>query len=301
MLVTCAEMKAIEERAFASGVAAESLMEQAGALIAREVTRIFPIPGVCCAVFGRGNNGGDALVAARQLATVGWKVHVIEAFDQNDWGPLARTKFAEAAGCTRGATLEKAKGSPLVVLDGLLGIGSRLPLHEPIASLCREINALRARSNAHVFALDIPTGLDGDTGAADPDCVVADTTLTIGFAKTGLVADAATNFVGRIAVLPLPELKVEREADATITTAESLRALLPRRGFDTHKGDYGRVGIVAGSQGFLGAAALCANACVRAGAGLVTLYSTLDVARHLALTTMPEVMVQPVASLAEVA
>jgi ADP-dependent NAD(P)H-hydrate dehydratase / NAD(P)H-hydrate epimerase len=301
MLVTCAEMRTIEARAIEGGIPAESLMEQAGALIARTVRQFFPAPGVCLAVFGRGNNGGDALVAARHLAAAGWDVRLVAAFDECDWSPLPRAKFTAAAGCARGAAIAGTRGAPLVILDGLLGIGAKLPLREPLASLCREINALRRASNAHVFALDIPTGLDGDTGAVDPACIIADTTLTIGFAKTGLVADSATAFVGRIAVLPLRELTAPGAPAATVATAETLAGILPRRSFDTHKGDYGRVAVVAGSPGYLGAAALCAGACVRSGAGLVTLYATPEAARYLALITAPEVMVQPVASLAEVA
>ena len=93
---------------------------------------------------------------------------------------------------------------PAVILDGLLGLGSRSELNAPLKALTREINALRLKSNATVYAVDLPTGL-GEEGI-DPDAVVADFTLTIGFAKTPLFRDDATNFVGRILVIDLPEL-----------------------------------------------------------------------------------------------
>jgi ADP-dependent NAD(P)H-hydrate dehydratase / NAD(P)H-hydrate epimerase len=199
--------------------------------------------------------------------------------------------------------LEVARGDRLIVLDGLLGIGASGALREPIVSATRAINTLRARSGAHVVALDLPTGLDGDSGVVQDDCVVADTTLTIGFAKTGLVADGATNHVGRLCVLPLRDLTARMEKRAggdRVTTLAELNGILPRRSFDTHKGEYGRVGIVAGSPGMLGAAALCAGACVRAGAGLVTLYAGLEAAEQLALMVPREVMVKLVASYREV-
>ena len=290
-------MKEVERRAFAAGVSADALMEEAGAQIARAVRQFFPEPGVCAAVFGKGNNGGDALVAARHLAARGWDVRLVAAFPETEWGPLPRAKFAAAAQCRSAeiAELDSLAGTPLVVLDGLLGIGASGALRVPLAGITRTINRLRSGGNAAVFALDIPTGLDGDTGAADPACIIADHTLTIGFAKRGLVADCATNFVGRLSVLPLRELSARHDeagADATVVTPEILRPLLPRRARDTHKGDCGRIGIIAGSRGYLGAAVLCSAACVRAGAGLVTLFAPPEIVEALAIKVAPEVMVR---------
>ena len=297
MILTCAEMKALEQQALSKGVSADALMEEAGLQIARAVRQFFPRPGVCIAVFGKGNNGGDALVAARHLAAQGWDVRLVAAFPDSEWGPLPGAKFAAAARCRRVeiAELDPITGEPVVILDGLLGIGANGALREPLNGITRAINRRRSGGNAVVFALDIPTGLNGDTGAADPACIVADHTLTIGFAKQGLVADSALNFVGRLSVLPLRELSRRPDAsraDAVLATPATLAALLPRRAFDTHKGDCGRVGIIAGSPGYLGAAVLCAAACVRAGAGLVTLYAPAQIAEALAIKVSPEVMVR---------
>ena len=304
MILTNAAMKALEDRAFSEGVSADALMEEAGLQIARAVRQFFPKPGVCIAVFGKGNNGGDALVAARHLARWDWDVRLVGAYPDEEWGPLPKAKFAAAAGCRRAeiGQLGEIGGEPLVVLDGLLGIGARGELREPLSGITRAINERRRCSNAVVFALDIPTGLNGDTGDADPACIVADHTLTIGFAKRGLVADAAANFTGRLSVLPLAELTRRLDtaiADTVVATPQVLAPLLPRRDFDTHKGDCGRVGIVAGSRGYLGAAVLCSAACVRAGAGLVTLYTPPDVADALAIKVVPEVMVRALPPLEE--
>ncbi len=304
MILTCAAMKALEGRAFSEGVSADALMEEAGLQIARALRQFFPRPGVCIALFGKGNNGGDALVAARHLALWDWDVRLVAAFPETDWGALPKAKFAAATGCRRAeiGQLGSISGEPLVVLDGLLGIGARGELREPLSGITRAIHARRRSSNAVVFALDIPTGLDGDTGAADPACIVADHTLAVGFAKRGLVADGAANFVGRLSVLPLRELTARLDAANAadvVATPDALAPLLPRRDFDTHKGDCGRIGIIAGSRGYLGAAVLCSAACVRAGAGLVTLYAPRDVADLLAMKVVPEVMVRALPSLDE--
>jgi NAD(P)H-hydrate epimerase len=290
-------MRALEERAFADGITAEALMEEAGAGIARVVRQFFPQPGRCVAVFGKGHNGGDALVAARYLAVAGWQVFLRPAFPEAQWAELTRIQHERLNNLDG----EGSEG-PVVVLDGLLGIGAGGTLREPIRSVCREINLLRVQESAHVFALDLPTGLDGDTGVADVDGVVADVTVTIGFAKAGLVADGAVNHVGRLAVVPLRELtaRASGEGKATVAMEEALGPLLPRRAFDTHKGHCGRVGIVAGSRGFVGAAVMCAEGALRGGAGLIGLYVPHDIYDIVATRVTPEVMVHPIASPADV-
>jgi NAD(P)H-hydrate epimerase len=305
MILTGAQMKALEERAFADGVSAEALMEEAGKKIAQAVAEFCPGVGKCVVFFGKGHNGGDALVAARYLSARSWSIELRPAFPREVWSDLTKKKHAQLEESAREfeeTRWLRQKPGALVILDGLLGIGAGGALREPIRSAAREINRSRVANHAHVFALDLPTGLDTDTGESDADAVVADYTLAIGFAKRGLVADAATKFVGRLAVLPLHELttRASGEAGEVVATAESLAPLLPRRCFDLHKGDCGRVGIVAGSRGLTGAARLAAEACVRAGAGLITLFVTEDIYPILAASAAAEVMVRPVKSYLEV-
>jgi NAD(P)H-hydrate epimerase len=296
-MLTCAQMKALEERAFAEGVSAEALMDEAGAQIAEAVRQFFPRPGRCLSYFGKGHNGGDALVAARHLAIAGWNIALPVTFPEAAWSELTAKKYRELQ-CVDFSG-ESHDPESLIVLDGLLGIGAGGALREPIKRQARAINASRARSNARVFAIDLPTGLDGDTGAADADAVVADYTLTIGAAKIGLLADEATRFVGRLAVLPLRELttRMDGAAAAEVATPAALAQLLSRRNFDMHKGDCGRVGIVAGAPGMIGAAVMCAEAAVHSGAGLVTLYVTEAVQPIVAARIAPEVMVRTFSSI----
>jgi NAD(P)H-hydrate epimerase len=296
-------MKEVEKKAFRLDVSAEALMEAAGLGIAKAIRQFFPQPGVCVLYIGKGNNGGDALVAARHLASAGWLVQRRHIFKREELSPLTRKKLGEVDPFVQRAIhmddiCAPQNGMPLVLLDGLLGIGAHGALREPIRRFAWEMNKVRRERNAYTFAVDIPTGLDGDTGEVNPDCVMADFTLTIGFAKTGLIADDASNFVGRLVLLPLPELSraVAEPGEASVATPANLAPLLRRRLFESHKTDFGRIGILAGSRGFTGAAIMAANGALCAGGGLVTLFVTEDIYPVIAGSVAPEVMVTPIGS-----
>ncbi len=287
-------MRAAEEAAFARGVSAEALMDQAATGIAATVVEFFPKPGRCVVFGGKGNNGGDAFAAAQILRARGWAIEVRAIFPEADCSELGRKKLR----ALQAAKIPRAQPttSHTVVLDGLLGLGTKPPLRDPIRGACREINELRRSRHAFVVAVDLPSGLDGDSGEADNDAVVADLTITIGATKRGLVADRALDFVGRLEVVALDELAFGAADAATVATARSLGGLLPPRRFGAYKNQFGRVGIVAGSKGFTGAAVLCSLGALRAGAGLVELFVPEDIYPILAAAVAPEVMVKPVAS-----
>jgi hydroxyethylthiazole kinase-like uncharacterized protein yjeF len=290
-VVSSAEMRVAEKAAFARGVSAETLMNEAGAGIARVIRQFFPTPARCLVFAGKGNNGGDALVAATHLKHAGWLVDIHLAYRESECGDLLRKKIAEFRDA---AARDESSSVPFVVLDGLLGLGSKPPLCDPILNSVREINRLRREQKAYVFAVDLPSGLDGDTGAVDADYVVADFTVTIGAAKRGLVADDATNFVGRLEVIPLAELRIETR-DETVSCVDSLIGL-PRRPFDSHKNQFGRIGILAGSRGFVGAASMCAWGALRGGAGLVEVFVPPNIYEVVATAAPFEAMIKPIKS-----
>src|SRR6202022_4204104 len=169
-------------------------------------------------------------------------------------------------------------------------------LREPLRTAAREINRLRREENAFVFAVDLPTGLDADSGENDPeDSVIADFTATIGFAKHGLIVDSALNFVGRIEIVPLPGLWPEAIAPNELAASpHSLSSLLPRRKFNAYKNEFGRVGVVAGSKGFVGAALMTTEGALRAGAGLVEVFVPEEIYEMVASAAPVEAMVKPV-------
>ena len=296
-VVSSAEMRAAENSAFAKGISAEALMDTAGAGIARAVQQFFPRPGRCLCFAGKGNNGGDALVAAAHLKRAGWHTDVHLSFAENECSDLLRKKIAEFRDT---AAIEHIPDlcPSFIVLDGLLGLGSKPPLRNPIRAACREINRLRREQGSYVFAIDLPSGLNGDTGAVDQDCVVADFTVSIGAAKRGLIADDALNFVGRLAVVSLPELSFP-DTEATVACPASLQEILRRRQFNAFKNQFGRIGIVAGSRGFAGAATMCAFGALRGGAGLVEVFVPENIYDIVAAAAPFESMVKPIKTYAK--
>ena len=326
-------MRDAEKAAFARGVEVEALMDQAGAGVARAIRKFFPSPGTCIVFAGKGHNAGDALVAAQCLRCSGWKIEVRLAFKESDCSGLMRKKLeslrrrpteilgarpSRNGGTDFGVTLVElwaevadqlsaaqdtvaaeaylGTASPIIVLDGLLGLGAKPPLREPVRTACRYINQLSRKDGAYVFAVDLPTGLDGESGKTDRDCVVADFTVTIGFAKRGLVADNALDLVGRLEVVPLPALTAASASNELIAVPHSLRPLLPRRKFSAYKNQFGRIGVVAGSKGFIGAAIMTTQGALRAGAGLVEVFVPEEIYEVVACAAPMEAMVKPVTS-----
>ncbi len=305
MILTCRQMQEVEEAAFARGVKAADLMEKAGLGIAEVVRQFFPEPGMLVLFLGKGNNAGDALVAARHLISHGWKVRARVAFPLEQWKPLPvehwdKLSRAVAPDDLLAEDWRMARG-PMVLMDGLIGIGGSGNLRGPLAEAAREMNDFRKQRHAVTIALDLPSGLDNETGAPGAPCVEADITATIGFVKAPLLADEALRNVGRLAVIRLPELEAyfpTQEDDGVggeIIMAATLLPTLPCRPFDFHKGSAGRVGIVAGSPGFIGAAILSASAALHGGGGLLTLYVKDDIFDAAAMKAPPEVMVKRVA------
>jgi hydroxyethylthiazole kinase-like uncharacterized protein yjeF len=291
-------MRAAEEAAFARGVEVESLMDEAGAGVAQAIRQFFPHPGRAIVYVGKGHNGGDALVAAQHLKKNGWATDIRLVFPEDQCSELTRKKLeavraAEVGTDCDAPMLSRRSLSPLIILDGLLGLGAKHLLREPVRAAAQEINRRRREQNAFVFAVDLPTGMDGDTGEVDPDCVAADFTITIGFTKHGLIVDSVLDLVGRIEVVPLAELAVEAVRNEIMATPDSLAGVIPRRKFSAHKNQFGRIGVVAGSKGFVGAALMTVEGALRAGAGLVELFVPEDIYPIAAAAAPPEAMVKP--------
>jgi len=298
MVVTCRQMSDAEEAAFSRGVTAEKLMELAGAGIAAVIRQFYPEGGHLVLYLGKGNNGGDALAAARHLIDAGWEVHARLTSDVSSFKELPMQHWSAMQGRVRvagsAADIASLRGQ-IVLVDGLVGIGASGALRGRLAEAAEEINLLKYQRHAAVVALDLPSGLNSISGEPGTPCVEADLTITIAHPKSVLLQDVATRCVGRLAVVPLPDLdEAQGDGSQTLLTPASLLATLARRPFDFHKGQAGRVGIVAGSRGYLGAAVLASSGALRAGAGLVTLYVREEDYPLMVGHTPPEVMVKPV-------
>lgn len=277
-LLTSAEMRDLEQRAAAAGAPTDDLMEQAGLAVAQEVwmqlgsledRRIV-------ALVGPGANGGDALVAARHLAEWGAQVRCYALRPRSD----DRWRAALDAGAVGGDVEQDDNFEALnalmqgaeTVIDGLLGTGRARPIEGDLAQIMQRLAAARSRAvPPKLIAVDLPTGVDADSGRADPLTVAADETVTFHAPKVGLYLQPGAAFAGSVQTV---EIGIPAGLDDHLGTEllerRAAKALLPQRAPDAHKGTHGTLLIVAGSARYPGAAILAANAAYRAGAGLVT-------------------------------
>lgn len=254
------------ERRGAELVAPGSLMDRAGLAVARAASAMAPDTGApILVVAGPGNNGGDAWVAAAELQDRFHRVIVHDAAGTAPRAPEARAAAARflAAG---GRTVPEWPRSlaPGLVVDGLFGIGLARDLEGAHAALVRRINAARCA----VLSIDIPSGLDSDTGRVRGIAVRATRTLTFIARKPGLHTGDAPDHAGEIALdtLGLPD-SLFAGARGSLLVPEALAGWLPRRPRNSHKGSFGTVAIVGGTAGMTGAALLAGRASLLAGAG----------------------------------
>lgn len=303
MFLTSREMYAAEDAIFASGVAAETLMNSAGKKIAQEILgRFTETPqGRAVAVIGTGNNGADALVAVRHLKEAGWSVAVRSAISPSEMTGLLAKKWRELEAPSLLDSLEEFhKPGAFVILDGLLGIGTKGDLREPHSKLASEINDLSHKRTVYVVAVDVPSGLDCDSGHCGKNTVHANLTCTLGSPKIGLIADEATAHVGSLTLHQLDGLSDWNLKKDHLITPATLPVKKLSRCYEFHKGQAGRVGIIAGSRGLAGAAALTSLGALRGGGGLVTLFvKKADYSLILPLIPV-EVMVKPIDRYTEV-
>lgn len=277
-LVTTAQMREMDRATIEDyGLPGIVLMENAGRAVAEAAARLLPKSGGRVLVLaGKGNNGGDGFVAARHLAGQGLEVAVMLFCATADLQGDAATncQYALRIGLTvveepDDETLTGALELADVVIDALLGTGVR----GEVTGRLREVIELLDECGAPVVAVDLPSGLDADTGAVLGAAVQADATVTFGFAKQGLVQYPGKAYCGELQVVDIglpPALGEQPAINTYLTEASDCELFLPDRRPDAHKGDAGRVLVIAGSPGFTGAAVLAGNGAARAGAGLVT-------------------------------
>ena len=280
-VVTADQMRDIERRCAERGLPVDVLMENAGLASAQEIKRILGSVIGCriAALIGPGNNGGDGLVAARHLRDWGAKVHIYLCAQRSQDDPNYRLVLERGIPCFQAdaekelATFATIISSAEVIVDALLGTGRSRPI-EGMMKLALDLarEAKRRRPQIRVVALDLPSGLDSDTGRTDPACLPADVTITLGYPKLGLCAFPGYENVGNLIVADIgipPDLA--EEISTELITEEWARAVLPQRPLNANKGTFGRVLVAAGSVNYIGAAYLACQGAMRVGAGLVTL------------------------------
>jgi NAD(P)H-hydrate epimerase len=303
-LVTADEMRWLEREAAAAGIAYEAMMEEAGRATAQAIHQAREgSPGRVVVLAGPGNNGGDGLVTARYLQQWGYEAQVYTcgralAPDPNlERAEALALPIARAEDDTGLAGLRVWLDACDVLVDALLGIGVTGPLRGALGNvLACAGEALRERRSAGagpapvlqpldalpsgepspraplVVAVDLPSGLNADTGEIDPLALPADLTVTFAHPKRGQLQFPGAESVGRlwVAEIGIPDaLSLSLPVD--LATAGLAARLLPARPAHSHKGAFGKAMVVAGCTNYVGAARLAAEAAYRVGAGLVTL------------------------------
>ncbi len=337
-VLSAEEMRDMDRRAFEEyGISGVQLMEMAGRAVALVADQILqarlagetgghPSPVLTwldaaasgrsgahvrsglkvCAVCGTGNNGGDGFVAARHLANWGYDCTVFVAGDPGRLQGEARQNYEALV--RRGLpVIDVPEVSELraledadLIIDALLGTGIRGEVMERISEVMDVINS----AEAPVLAVDIPSGINADTGEVCGNAVVADVTVTFAAPKTGLLLYPGADFAGAITVadigIPAPLMDLRAPTGKYIIDVAMVSEMIPERESDSHKGDFGHALLIAGSPGLAGAAEMAGRACVLAGAGLTTVACPQAVHGILA-AKFTEVMTLPLGQQGETA
>jgi ADP-dependent NAD(P)H-hydrate dehydratase / NAD(P)H-hydrate epimerase len=256
-VISVAQMREWEKVTWASGQSEEAVMRRAGDAVARQAERMTKRGERIIVLAGKGHNGDDARFAAE--GTRERRVEIVRVVD-----PEAVTAEIPKLIAT----------NPVLFIDGLFGIGLNRPLARPWIKLIQRINA----TNIPVLAVDVPSGLNADSGEPLEEAVRAKVTLTLGAVKQGFMKPAAWPFVGKLEVasdiglVPYPF-----ETEVSMMVAEDFSGFPPTRPVAGHKGTFGHLAIMAGSAGYHGAAVLAARGAQRAQPGLITLITGEEV------------------------
>ena len=303
-IVTSKQMADLENMSEASGISKDQLMENAGHKIAEKAIKVLlePKESLVLILVGPGNNGGDGLVAASHLKNVGVKITVyvcldrkipdqkIESLKELDVDVIYASKD------TNLATLKKVIEKSHLVIDAILGTGKSRPIKGQLQRILGEVSKARNDSSKPVLAVDLPTGLDPDSGQVDPSCSGADQTIALSNPKLGHFTMPGLVATGKLSTV---DIGVPEGLGSNITleliTPKLVSSLLPKRARHAHKGTFGRLLVVAGSLNYVGASILACSAAYRSGVGLVTL-ATSERVYPVVASKLPEATLIPLSS-----
>ncbi len=274
-LCTVKEIRAAEQAAIKGGRSERDLMHAAGSGFATLVQQFRGTGAGSRALFlvGPGNNGGDGLVAASQLAAAGWKC-TVWTFKRDGIGKIPvdeqGAKLLELISSF--AELQDEVDSADLIVDAVFGIGGRAELPEPVAQAFEWANRARVDQGTPLWAVDVPSGVDSDSGEAADGAFHADVTVSFGLPKIGLYRAPALRHAGVVHLVDIGLEDGDLEAGRPgVIDETTVRRLLPRRKRDTHKHDVGWLMVVGGAPNYFGAPSMAAESAARAGAGLVCL------------------------------
>ncbi len=297
LLAKVDQMRKIEEEAIAKqGLSLNELMNRAGAMVALEAIEMLPKVGRVLIFCGKGNNGGDGFIAAHLLAEKKYAVEVIMLSAPDDFTGAARQAFAKISdqSSVKKTSFKsfnaKTCSQQDLVIDSVFGFGLKGKARGAGAKAIATINSL----GSPVLSVDIPSGVNSDTGQIDDQAVKATRTVTFTCPKAGMAIDPGVDHVGslRVADIGIDKKIVATHAKVCQGSRPIARSLLPKRRTSAHKGDCGRVLVLGGSVGMSGAVAMCSQAALKTGAGLVTL-GMPESLNHILEVKLTEVMTKP--------
>lgn len=281
-IATTKQMREIEKKADAQGLAYDIMMENAGRAVAEEIDRRFGAQDKEVLVLvGPGNNGGDGLVAARHLHDQGARVRLYiwkRKLKGDENFRLTKERdipYVRAGDDAELVELRSFVAEADLVIDALLGTGVSLPIGGVLKGILNQLKGEideRKGSAPSVVAVDVPTGLDCDSGEVDPGTVAADLTVTLALPKRGFYSLPGAEYPGEVVVadIGIPSA-LTAHLSLELIHAEMVKKVLPPRPRHAHKGTFGKALVVAGSPNYTGAAYLASAAATRVGTGLVTL------------------------------
>jgi NAD(P)H-hydrate epimerase len=292
-ILTVGQMRYAEKRSDELGVSLAQLMDNAGEALGRYVLKRCISNGIhsCLILAGKGNNGGDGFVAARFLAASGVKTTVLLCCGEpgTELAKNAFSRLDKSVLVTQ--DINAALENTGIIVDCVFGTGFHGALGDGIKALFKRANSCEAVR----IACDIPSGCNAQSGQADPDSFKADATVTFHRKKLGMLLSPARYHCGEIhtADIGIPEL-TDGETDFPVTLCPKGIAgtLLPERIPYGHKGTFGRLTAVCGSESYLGAARLSVSGALRTGVGLCELLSVQKVT-DLTCTALPECIYTP--------
>ncbi|MCK9245936.1 MAG: NAD(P)H-hydrate dehydratase [Anaerolineaceae bacterium] len=294
-ILTVEEMRALEFRASQAGMSYEAMMENAGTGVAQVIFEKYSAlaNNSCLGLIGPGNNGGDGLITLEQLAKAGWSVTAILSRPRPQCPFVER--FLLAGGLLHVAPVEENVVTELVssaglILDALLGTGTRLPLSTEFSEILKTAKA--SPQLPSVIALDCPSGVACDSGRSAEETLKAELTICIEACKQGLLQFPASAHIGQLELVQLdlpPSAYLADHLKKELITPQLASSLLPQRPDNSHKGTFGRALVIAGSRQFTGAASLSLQSALRSGVGLV--YAAIPESINIPLAaSIPEVI-----------
>jgi hydroxyethylthiazole kinase-like uncharacterized protein yjeF len=283
-LVSVKEMQTAEKEAYENGLSYEEMMQNAGLGVSNIISNSFVNieKQIITGLIGSGNNGGDTLIALSDLAHKGWQTHAFLIRPRPQKDPILKL-FIDSGGMVYPTdvstwidSFERTVRQSSLILDGILGTGTKLPLRDDLRKMMAIIkqNIFHLDKRPYVIAVDCPSGIDCDLGGAAEETIPADLTISIAGVKQGLVRSPANLLCGQMKTIDIGIAEKSAswaKINNDVMDEKLLSSILPARSLDAHKGTFGTVFVIAGSTNYTGAAMLAGKAAYRVGAGLVTL------------------------------